>query len=128
MVTPLKCVSTVLAFAAALLLTDLHWCAMQSITWANMIGDSNRSTFSERVSEVLSGTSPCEHCDALQKGIDSEGEQLLEMITKTVTISPVSISSVSPVRNSALLFNLAKPQLRASQCEKAGIKRPPRIA
>lgn len=73
--------------------TDLHWFVLQSITWAEMIASASsrpEMSLSEAVVRTLSGESPCSRCEAIQEERDSDREQILELISKTLILAPIS--------------------------------------
>jgi hypothetical protein len=122
----LKKFATILALVAAVLITDLHWCVLQSVTWANMITESKAATFSEKVADVLSGQNPCEHCDAIEAARHSDSERDLDLSTKSILLSPIVSSKVTSDRQESILFCLLGNSFGKSQLTGKGIFHPPR--
>ena len=122
----LKKFATILALVAAVLITDLHWCVLQSVTYANMISESQAATFSEKVADVLSGRNPCEHCVAIETERSSDNEKNLDLSTKSILLSPISSTRIESARNESMLFSLAFDSSGKAQLSDSGIDHPPR--
>jgi hypothetical protein len=123
----LKKFATIFALVAALLITDLHWCVLQSVTWANMISESQAATFSEKVADVLSGQNPCDHCIAIESERSSEGEKNLDLSTKSILLSPIASTRITSCRRESLLFSLSAETFGKAQLFDSGIDHPPRV-
>ncbi len=123
----LKNFATILALVAAVLITDLHWSVLQSVTWANMISESQAATFPEKVASVLSGQNPCEHCMAIESGRSSDSEKNLDLSTKSILLVPIASNGVSPGRHDSMLFRLPLDSFGQAQLSGRGIDHPPRV-
>lgn len=123
----LKKFATILALVAAVLITDLHWCVLQSVTYANMISESQATTFSEKVADVLSGQNPCDHCISIESGRSSDSEKNLDLSTKSILLSPIASTKIEAARNESMLFSLAGDSSGKAQLYGSGIDHPPRV-
>jgi len=89
----------------ALSVTDAHWFAMQSLTWAKMIISASarsETTLTETVARTISGVAPCSHCEAIDRERESEGEQLLDLVSKNMVLGPPEARPVrAPARSDA---------------------------
>ncbi|MEM7697692.1 MAG: hypothetical protein AAF236_04730 [Verrucomicrobiota bacterium] len=73
---------------AALIVTDLHWAVMQTITWAEMISQRQPAiSFSEMLAETVSGEAPCDRCEAIAAERSSEDEHLLDLLAKAPLVA-----------------------------------------
>lgn len=116
-----------MALLAAVLLTDVHWGVMQSVSWARMIQQADRSAdFVDVVAATLSGADPCAHCLALQSERESEQEETLDLLTKLQVLAPISAASTNLSRAECPLFALAGRTARPADGFPAGIDPPPR--
>ncbi len=122
----MKKFATILALVAAVLITDLHWCVLQSVTYANMISESQATTFSEKVATVLSGKNPCEHCIAIESERNSDSEKNLDLSTKSFLLSPLASTKVSSKRHESVLFSFSLNTFGKAQLSGSGIDHPPR--
>ena len=118
---------TILALTAAVLLTDVHWGVMQSITWAKMVAvQSSDESLSSRIAQAISGEAPCDHCLALESERTSEQEEILDLLAKSQVLGPINAGSVKFSHPGFALFNLDAPQFVAPGIAPPGIDRPPR--
>jgi len=82
---------------------------MQSITWSEMILASTHRpgvTLGESIVRTVSGRAPCDHCHAIEREKASEGEQLLDLLSKNILLAPLACRSMGapprPGRGTAL--------------------------
>lgn len=85
----MKSLAAALALFASVLLTDVHWAVMQSISWVEM--SWNASPSSERsIADLLSGKTVCHHCDAIREGQESDGERTCDLLAQGRILAPVA--------------------------------------
>ncbi|MEM9280979.1 MAG: hypothetical protein AAGA96_04070 [Verrucomicrobiota bacterium] len=121
-------IATILAVLAALLLTDVHWSVMQSITWARMIAiGESEVAISKRIADTFSGHHRCIFCFALEAERSSDQEETLDLITKFQVLGTVSPTHrhFSPPRRA--LFSLYPGGIRPPSQFPSGIDHPPRV-
>ncbi len=121
-------ITTILALLAAVLLTDVHWSVMQSVTWAKMVseGDTNVGLIA-RISETVSGAAPCDHCIALEVERSSEQEETLDLLTKTQVLAPIQAVNLQFSHPGEALFLVGKECLTPANISPGGIEHPPRV-
>jgi len=123
----LKKFITILALAAAVLSTDLHWSVMQTVTWAKMIHQSDSSaSLTEKVISTITGEAPCRYCEALAGEQGSERNEILSLLGKGPLLAPLDGSVFRLSHTGLTLFELAalsRPDLRIFP---TGIDHPPR--
>ena len=118
----------ILAILAALLLTDVHWGVMQSITWAKMVSEGDRSvTLITRITQTVSGQAPCDHCVALEGERTSEQEETLNLLAKSQVIAPISVANLQFSHPGVALFRVGAEYLIPAAIAPGGIDHPPRV-
>ncbi|MDF1658203.1 MAG: hypothetical protein P1U58_11370 [Verrucomicrobiales bacterium] len=118
---------TILAFAAAILSTDLHWSVVQTVIWAKMIHQSDSSaSFSEKVISTITGEAPCHHCEALAAEQGSERNEILSLLGKGPLLAPLGTSIFRLSHKGLRLFELATVGNPDLPIFATGIDRPPR--
>ncbi len=122
-------ISTVLAILAAILLTDVHWSVLQTITWVEMVRTSSSDAgLVDRVVETVTGAVTCDHCIALADERSSEPEELLDLLAKSQFLAPIRSGSLGLSHGSESLFRLAPLESPSWLPPCYDIEHPPRTA
>jgi len=123
----LKRIATTLALFAAVLLTDIQWSAMQSVTWVKMVSEGDRAAgLVERIIQTISASTPCDHCVALENERTSEEEKNLNLLTKFQVLAPIGSDSLRFSHPGAPLFLIEDSNLTPAKVTPEGIDHPPR--
>ena len=123
----LKQIATTLALLAAILLTDIQWSAMQSVTWVKMVSEGDRSAgLVGRIAQTVSGSVPCDHCVALEKERSSDKEETLNLLTKFQVMAPIGRDSLQFSHPGAPLFLIEDSNLIPAKIAPGRIDPPPR--
>lgn len=123
----MKKFTTILAIIAAFLSTDLQWSVMQTVTWVNMIHQSeSTASLSEKIVSTVTGEAPCQHCQALADEQGSERNEILSLLGKGPLLAPVESSLFRLTHQGHTLFTLAASTARHDLIFPSGIDHPPR--
>ena len=124
----MKRFASILAILAAVLLTDVHWSVMQSVSWFQMIQQSpSEISLAETVISTISGHLPCDHCKALQEGRTAEQEKEFAFLAKGHLLLPIASEKTSLSHLHTALFDLLEPVPLRADPAVLGIDRPPQV-
>ena len=103
----IKRFTTILALLAAVVLTDMQWAVMQSITWTEMVFAKERDGTSllTVIVDTVSGKELCTSCRVIQNQRDSEQNRTLKIISKPGVVVPITFAKYAlPGPDSHSLF------------------------
>jgi hypothetical protein len=111
-----------LVVLALVLLTGLHWAALQTVAWTTMLADNLRQqSLTEAVTQTFDGQHPCCLCKAIAAGKHSEKKnefafqsQKLEFppLNENFTLIAPSQFRLLPLENSSTKSFAQKPLLQ----------------
>lgn len=123
----MKKFTSILAIVAAFLSTDLQWSVMQTVTWVNMIQQSDSTTsLAQKVVSTITGQAPCEHCEALASEQNSERNEIFSLLGKCPMLAPLGGSPFRLSHRGDELFVLVAGIGRRDLILTSAIDHPPR--
>lgn len=124
----MKNLAAALALFASVLLGDVHWAVMQTLTWTEMARQETDAGI-RSVMKIFSGESVCEHCEAIREGRDSNRENPSELLSQSRLLAAPLVAEppAIPERFGEDVSWTGEPRTRAALFRSSVPVPPPRV-